>query len=197
MLNELVRHYVENKNVIITSAPGNGCTSLMLFIANLLLEKKDYNVLIFDPLREIEKSFVSTYYKNVYNDCVFFYGDLETFLEFIFDNSFKFDYIIIDPADLLLVNNNLLPDIIKITGSNVICTSQIRNDLSAGGDIYSTIERKYLAGLDYSIWIRNVTEPYSLYKTKYLDIYKGTHIGNNFISRYVAKFRNNGSIVEG
>jgi DNA replication protein DnaC len=65
MLNELVRHYVENKNVIITSAPGNGCTSLMLFIANLLLEKKDCSILIFDPLREIEKSFVSTYYKNV------------------------------------------------------------------------------------------------------------------------------------
>lgn len=196
MLHEFVNNYVRSKNIIITSSAGGGATSLCLFIANLLL--KDQNIIVyFNPQDNIERTFVRSYYLRVYDDVIFVACEIEKLLYFIKYLNYKIDYLILDPADCLLYNSNILPSIANALSGNIICSSQIRQDPTQGGKVYSTLEEKYMnTGLfNYSIWIRNITEPNGIFKRKYIDIFDKKRSGSNNISRYIANFTNEGNII--
>lgn len=196
MLSELVDDYIKNKNVVVTSAADNGATTLSLFILNCLL-KEDKFIVIYNPLNNIEKEFVKRYYPRVFNDTLFVTSKVTDFLSLLQYLRYKLDYLVIDPGDCLLYNPGLLPEISKLLIGNIICTSQIRQDPNKGGQIYSTLENKYMTTLfDYSIWIRNVTETSGIMKRKYIDIFKEKRSGNNYIARYVANFTDEGNIIQ-
>ena len=46
------------------------------------------------------------------------------------------------------------------------------------------------------MWITNVTGGSPIYKLKYIDIFNTIRSGNNFIAREIAKYTEEGNIVE-
>lgn len=105
------------------------------------------------------------------------------------------DYLVIDPADCLM-GTRALPDLVSVSKKRfkIIAASQIRQDPSQGGKVYSTLESLNI--FDYSLWIRNVTEEQEIFKSKYLDIFDSRRKGNDYISRYVAKYANEGNVLD-
>ena len=196
MLKELIDEYIKDKSTIITAKANGGTTSLCLFIANTLLN--DNNVILyFNPQDNIEKTFVYKFYPRVYSDVIFSACSVTELLYFLQYLNFKVDYLILDPGDCLMYNSKLLPMLKSTIKGNIICTSQIRTDLSQGGRVYSTIEKKYMPTklFDSSLWIRSVTEPSSMFIKKYIDVFNTVRSGNNFIARYIANFTKEGNIV--
>lgn len=195
MLQELVDDFVENKNIIITSSAGNGTTSLCLFLINLI-SRKDKIIIYFNPLGNIDKIFVKKYYPLVYENVLFVTSTVPDLLVLLQYLSYKIDYLVVDPGDCLLYNPQLIPMLSKMISGNIFCTSQIRHDLSKGGKIYSTVERKFLPSVfKYSLWIRNVTEYSFGFKRKYIDVFDKQRSGNNNIARYIGNFTKEGNIV--
>jgi hypothetical protein len=194
----LVHNYVKDNNVIITSAPGNGTTSLVQAIMDRLC--LDQPTLYYSPCSSFDREFVEKHYKNAFNNVCFMSGGIEEFMEFIAQSVMTkepFKYVIIDPADFLLKYDNIflhLSNIFKMAKTNLICTSQIRQDLSNGGQMYSTIGRWNRLHINenvfkYSIWIRNVTGHDPFYNSKYADIFPMFKQGNRYLDRYIIKFQ--------
>lgn len=195
MLPELVEDFVYGKNVVVTSSAGNGATSLCLYIANILL-RDDKIVMLFNPQDSIEKSFVKRFYPRVYDDVVFVSSSVPQFLTFLEYMDYKIDYLIVDPADCMMFSSRLLPTLSELISGKLICSSQIRQDPTKGGQVYSTLENKYMGKIfDYSIWIRNITEEFGEIKRKYIDVFDKKRSGNNQIARYVASFSKEGNIL--
>lgn len=195
MLRDIVEDFVIGKRVVVTSSTNNGASSLSLFTANTIL-KDDKIVIIYNPSGDIDREFVKKYYPRVYNDALWITSPLNTFLEFLQFIQFGFDCLIIDPGDVLMVNKKIVEVIgnLRRKSSTFLCTSQIRQDPNKGWAPYSTIER--VGAFDYSIWITNVSGEHVLFKKKYIDIHKDKRSGNNFIAREIAKFTDEGNIVE-
>lgn len=186
-----------NDNVIITSAPGNGTTSLVQAIVNELC--LDHSVLYYNPSKDMNRDFIRKYYNNIFDNVVFITCELDIFLEYLINtvmNGTEFDYIVIDPGDFLLTSKGVLTSIDSIINpskSKLICTSQIRIDVNTN-TTYSTIERwnsKYIhsrhAIFKYSMWLLNVTAPNPMYSMKYLDVYDGIKVGNRYDNRYIIR----------
>jgi hypothetical protein len=197
MLKDIARYYINNGNCIITSAPNNGATSFALFLANSILENSS-NVIFYNPMGDIDRNFVKQYYPNVYKNCTYFKGPTDLFLLYLDYMQWEFDYIFIDPADCLMNGDKkTLHNLVSLSKANkfkIIVTSQIRQDPSQGGKVYSTLET--LKIFDYSIWIRNVTEQSELFKSKYVDVYGSYREGNKYIARNIAKFTDQGNIID-
>jgi hypothetical protein len=195
MLKDIVTDFVEGKRVVLTSSTNNGCSSFALYIANTILDN-DRVVLYYNPSRDIDREFVGKYYPRVLQNAVWVESPLDSFLEFLQGLGYSYDCLIIDPGDVLLVNKNLVKTLgsLRRPGASIIFTSQIRQDPKQGWAPYSTIEK--LNDFDYSIWITNVTGNHPIYKLKYIDIFKDIRSGNNFIARDIAKFTDEGNIIE-
>lgn len=195
MLKDIISDFIEGNRVILTSAPNNGCSSLALYIANVILDN-DKIVIYYNPSRAIDRKFVNKYYSRVSKNAIWIESKLESFLEFLQSTGYNYDCLIIDPGDVLMVNKDLVISLgnLKRANSSIIFTSQIRQDPNYSWKPYSTIER--INSFDISIWITNVTENNSLYKTKYIDIYKEIRSGNNYIAREIAKYTEEGNIIE-
>lgn len=195
MLRDIVSDYILEKRVIITSSTNNGASSLSLFTANTILNE-DKVVVYFNPSGDIDREFVKRYYPRVFKDAIWIRSPLDSFLEFLQYINFSFDCLIIDPGDVLMINKRLIKQIgsLKKRNSTFICTSQIRQDPNKGWAPYSTVER--VGEFDHSIWITNVTGTHILFKQKYIDIHKDIRSGNNFIAREIAKFTEEGNIIE-
>lgn len=201
MLNEIANDYLSKGNTIITGPTGNGITSLTLYLMNCLL-KEDKSILYYNSTQEIQKDFVKKFYPRVYSDVLFYQGDLYTltnYLEFI---NYDIDYLVIDPGDSIMVNKKLIPLLVSIFNNKkkLIVTSQIRQDPTQGGQVYSPIEKlnnTYNGTLfKYSLWIRDVTQETNIFKERYVDIFDKIRIGNKYIRRYIAKFNEReGNIV--
>jgi hypothetical protein len=201
MLHEIVSDFIVKGNTIITGPTGNGITSLTLHLMNCLL-KDDINILYYNSTQEIQKDFVKKFYPRVYSDVLFYQGDLYTltnYLEFI---NYDIDYLIIDPGDSIMVNKKLIPLLVSIfhEKKKLIVTSQIRQDPTQGGQVYSPIEKlnnTYNGTLfKYSLWIRDVTQETNIFKERYVDIFDKIRVGNKYIRRYIAKFNEReGNIV--
>lgn len=185
--------YIVNKNSIITSNVGGGSTSFTLYLLNNLCISN--NVLYYSTGSNIDRSFVKNYYNNVYHECTFFIGPLDIFLSYLTNLGSKlenFNYIILDTADVIgkesLQSLKMLFDLYNI---NMIATSQLRVDPNNSRP-YSTVEEwnKQLNGelFQNSIWIRNVNEPNTINKRKYIDIYNHFRIGNRYTKRYIISF---------
>lgn len=195
MLSELVDDFIEDKNVVVTAAAGNGATSFCLYLANILLRKNKL-IVYFDPQDNIEQSFVKKFYPRVYQNVVFVACGVQELLWFLQYIDYKVDYLIMDPADCLMYNTGLIPMIADSISGTIVCTSQIRQDPSQGGKIYSTIEKKFMDKIfNYSVWIRNVTEGKGALQHKYIDIFDKTRSGNNQIARYMGTFSSEGNII--
>lgn len=194
MLKDIIFDYIEKNNCVITAAPGNGTSSLILFLINILSET-DSDIIFYNPDKSLDRKFIKRFYPNVYNKVLFINSSIDILIEFLYYIDFKFSRLIIDPADSFLSQTNTFIDLIKVLKLNnikVLCSSQIRTDISNGGKLYSTIENTKL--FDYSIWIRNVSEHDELFKNKYVDVWKKERKGNNFLSRYIAKYGKEGNI---
>jgi hypothetical protein len=191
MINELVEEFVLGHNTIITAPTGNGSTVLTLHIANLLLGK-DKRVLYYNSIGDIDTDFIKLIYPQLFTDVFFHKESLTLFTDFLSYIEYDIDMLIIDPADHLMINKNILPLITKLCKNRILCTSQIRQNPNMGGQIYSPIEelnKKYDNSLfKYSIWIRNVTEGEQTFKARYLDVYEKSRVGNKFIRRYLVRF---------
>ncbi|GAG32094.1 unnamed protein product [marine sediment metagenome] len=135
----------------------------------------------------------------VFSDVCHVVAPVSMFFEYLTQmvtDGIHFGYIIIDPADCLLQYPGLLSSInsvIQLTKTNIICTSQLRQDVSQEGKPYSTIERWNKQHISnkmfmYSMWLRNVSGGNELYNSKYLDIYEWYRTGNLYAERYVLKF---------
>lgn len=195
MLSDLVEFYVDSKNVVVTSSAGNGATSFCLYCANILL-RRNKTILYYNPQNNIESSFVKQYYPRVYDDVIFAScstRDLIILLQYL---DFDIDILILDPGDCLMHNKNLIPGLSQMIRGNIICTSQIRQDPTKGGQVYSTIEKKYMTRgiFHYSIWIRKVTEELGDLTRKYIDIFSEKRSGNNYTDRYVGNFTKEGNV---
>lgn len=185
--------YIINKSSIITSNVGGGSTSLALYIINNLIQNN--NILYYDTTYSINRDFLRQYYSNVFDNCIFFQGQQDTFLNFISElggNLQNIDYIVIDTADTFgkqtLSNLNNLTSLYNI---KLIVTSQLRVNPNTGKP-YSTVEEwnKQLSERIFhnSIWIRAVNEPNTITKRKYIDIYNEFRIGNKYYKRYIFNF---------
>lgn len=202
MLQDIINKHICNKNSIVTSAPGNGSTTFLLYLANQL-NINNYSVIYYNPAYNIDRDFIKLNYPNAYNDTFFMFSDLDYFISFLRTTSF--DYIIIDPGDVLLKTKNILPLLIKLIKtqkSYLICSSQIRIDIPNGAKPYSTIEKINIESIknnklifDNSIWIRNATGNKGIIREKYIDVFNKFRNGNNYIDRYIAKFNNYGYIL--
>lgn len=195
MLRDIVSDHIENKRVVITSSTNNGCSSFTLYIANTILDD-DKLVIYYNPSRDIDREFVSKYYPRVLKNAMWVESSLESFLELLQSSGYSYDCLIIDPGDVLMVNKVLVSTLgqLRRPGSSIIFTSQIRQDPKLGWGTYSTIER--VNAFDTSIWITNVTGGNKLYNMKYIDVFKEIRSGNNFIAREIAKFTDEGNIIE-
>jgi len=181
------------KNSIITSSIGGGSTSFTLYLLDNLCEC--YTTLYYSTGANIDNAFIKKYYPSVYNNCIFFIATLNLFLEYITDlgnNLIHFSYIIIDTADI--IGKNTLKDIknlLDIYNIKLIVTSQLRINPNTNKP-YSTVEEwnKQLSNklFENSIWIRNVNEPNTITKRKYIDIYNFFRIGNKFYKRYILNY---------
>lgn len=192
-LKELVYDYVDKKNTIITSSPGEGCTTLAIYISMILSQKK--LVIYFNPSKDIDRNHVKEYFPSTYNNTLFIQENLTTLLEFLNEIDYEFDHIILDPGDSLVTKRNSLISLKKICDIKkkyITITSQIRLDPNMGWKPYSTVEKVNKSNgntiFDYSIWIRKVTEDNPFFTTKYIDVFKKVRVGNRYISRYLVKF---------
>jgi len=193
--------YVLNKNTIISAAPGEGSTTLALYLTNILSTSS--NVLFFDTGNTLDKQYIKTHYNDMYNHCFIIQGSYDNFLNYLSDLNRQLsnlDYIIIDTGDIITKPNLLnLYNIFDACDINIICTSQLRVNPGTGKP-YSTVEEwnKQLTKkpFDNSIWIRKVNEPNTFLNRKYIDIYKEFRIGNHYIDRSIFSFdRKKGNIL--
>jgi len=185
---------IENKNTIITSAPGEGSTNLLYYICNELAINSKL-ILLFDTGNQLNREYLKKYYFGIYNFVFIFQGSYEDFMNYISNinrNLSIFDYIFIDTADIL--NKDKLYNLIKLLSNyniKLICTSQLRINPN-NSKPYSTVEEwnKQFNGLlfDCSIWIRKVNEPNKFLNRKYIDIYDKYRIGNKYQYRSILNF---------
>ena len=195
MLYEIVTDYLQKGNTIITSPTGNGCTTLALYLANLILSRNDSKILYYNSTGDISSEYLSILKSENYKDIFFHQGSLSTLIGFLEHCNYSFDYLILDPGDTLLIDKQILPLLISLFKGRILATSQIRNNLSEGGQVYSSLEKLKL--FDFSIWIRDVTEGELLFKSRYLDIFDKIRSGNKFVRRYVIRFdTKTGNIME-
>lgn len=196
MLSDFVHSYVEKGNCVITSSSNNGCTSLAIYIANILCRHNKV-VMYYNPTAEIDRCFVKKFYKGAFENCIWLNGTTEKLVEALNAFEFKVHHLILDPADALLTNANLVPMLSSAVRGKLICTSQIRLDPKTKWAPYSTLEKKYMGSVfNYSIWLRNVTEDSMFLTKKYVDVFKGKRVGNRYSARYIAKFTKDGNIIE-
>lgn len=195
MIRDIVSDHINGKRVVISSATNNGCSSLALYIANTILDD-DRMVVYYNPGRDIDREFVGKYYSRVLKHAIWVESPLDAFLEFLQGIGYNYDCLIVDPADVLMINKELISSLgnLRRAGTSIIFTSQLRQDPKIGWAPYSTIER--VNSFDTSIWITNVTGGHPLYKLKYVDIFKEIRSGNNFVAREIAKFTDEGNIIE-
>lgn len=197
-LDVMIDNYIKDDNVIITSAPGNGTTSLAQAIMDRLCLSQ--SVLYYSPCATFDRDFIEKYYKNAFKNVCFMSCGVYEFIDFVAQNTMAkepFKYIVIDPADFLLTYGDVLTHIrnaLKFVKTKIICTSQIRHDLNAGGQLYSTIERWNRLHIEeqvfkYSIWIRNVTGLDLFYNSRYADVFPGYRQGNKYLERFIIKFQ--------
>lgn len=194
MLKDIVIDYIEKNNCVVTSAPGNGTTSFILYLTNILAEQEE-NIIFYNPDRGIDRKFIKRFYPNVYNKVIFIESTIDVFIDYLDYTGFDQDRVVIDPGDVFASQFNLLRELInvaKMKKIKVLCTSQIRTNISNGGKTYSTLEKDSL--FDYSIWIRNVSESNTLFTSKYIDVFSKKRSGNDYLSRYVAKFGKEGNV---
>lgn len=191
---------INENSIIVTSAPGNGSTSMVLALLEQLCENE--NILYYEPQSHIDRSFVQRFYPKVFNNVLFLKAPIDVFTNFLTDTLGTFNRIVIDPGDILLSKRGridvMFPTLIKLCSFmniKIIITSQIRQDPSKNGNVYSTVEKLNKKLVDsksphikYSCWLLNVTEPDDLFKSKYLDFYSGYRIGNKYFRRFVVKF---------
>jgi hypothetical protein len=195
MLYEIVTDYLQKGNTLITSSTGNGCTTLTLYFANLILSKTDSKILYYNSTGDINSEYISILKSENYKDIFFHQGNLLTIIRFLEYCNYDFDYLILDPGDTLLIDRKILPLIFNLFKGKIIATSQIRQDPTKGGQVYSSLEKMNL--FNHSIWIRNVTEGEQMFKSRYLDIFEKSRLGNKYIRRYVIKFDiKTGNIME-
>jgi hypothetical protein len=193
MLKELVEEFVFGNKIIITAPTGHGSTVLTLHIVSILLEK-DNKIIYYNSTGDIDSNYIKPVYPSIYKD-VFFHkeslGLLTNFLDYI---NYDIDSLILDPGDSLMSNKKIYPLLNTVLNPKVslIATSQIRQDPTKGGQIYSPLEelnKSYNSSIfQYSIWIRDVTESVHLFKARYIDVYKNYRTGNKFIRRYLVRF---------
>lgn len=187
-----VSSYIDEGNIIVTSAPGNGTTSLCLYLCNYYSQSK--SILYYNPSANIDRRFVKNY-KNTYANVNFVTSPLDLLVKYLLENASIYDILIFDPGDMLLATPKLLHAFCRIIGPiRLICTSQIRVDPTKGGQVYSTVERKQ-EKFKYSLWIRDVTEVDTIFEKRYLDVFPEFRSGNNFIQRYLLVSNNNGIIL--
>lgn len=195
MLREIVGDFVKGNRIVVTSSTNNGASSFCLYLANKLAQE-DQLILYYNPTSDIDRNFIKEYYPLVFKNILWISGRLDSFIEFLSFIEHTYDSLVIDPGDTLMVN----PDLIGMLGklkkkeATIVYTSQIRQDPHKGWAPYSTVER--MRTFDYSIWLINTTGPTRVFKTKYVDIHKDVRSGNNFIAREIARFTNEGRIVE-
>jgi hypothetical protein len=189
MLKELINEFVLDNNIIITAPSGNGSTVFTLYLSNLLLHQNK-SILYYNPSKDIDQEFVKKYHQDVYQNVIFHKESLSLLINFLEYINYEIDYLILDPGDALMVSRNVIPMIKSSLKGHIIITSQIRQDPTKNGHIYSPIEelnKKYNL-FKYSIWIRNVTEEEQLFKSRYIDIFENCRIGNQFLRRYLVRF---------
>ena len=194
MLEDLAYDVIENNNCIITSSTGNGATSLTLFFLNKILTQD--RVIIYYCPTIIDCNFVAANYKNVYKKVCFIFSPLTDFLLFLQSIRYTADLIVIDPGDILLIDKSFfesLVQILKASGTSILCTSQIRQ-IPDTGQVYSTLERfneqEHKKGIElfkYGIWIRNTTSEDLVFKHKFIDVFSIKREGNKMISRSLAR----------
>lgn len=192
-------NFITKGSSIITAAPDNGSTSLLLYIANKLCVRN--SILVYSKYLTFDLSFVKNNYKNLYNLGLYIKGNVNYLLDFIIERNIN--YILIDNADSLLYNKNIIDHLTELCytfGIKIICTSQIRQDMNSS--VYSTIENysknritQNKPSFTWSIWVRNVTEINTIYNRKYIDIYDGYKVGNKYEKRFIANYNNNGRII--
>jgi len=194
MIKELVKDFISGSNVILTAPPSNGCTTVALTFANYLINNNK-SVIYYNPTGDIDRQFIKENFPKLFTDMFLFKQDLSTFMEFLDYINYDIDHIIIDPGDILLVNRKILPLFIDLLGHKIklLATSQIRQDPTKGGQIYSPLEvlnkSSFYSLFDYSIWIRNVSEADTFdVKSRYIDVFQNIRTGNEFIRRYILKF---------
>lgn len=200
-LSDIIYDYIKDKNSIVTSHI-KGTTSLILYICNQLL-KENISILYYAN-SGIDIDFVKTYYPRAYEDILFIEGQVDYFYEFLLDASLQFDYVVVDPGDMLLQDKDRFLNVLAFLRNKktkVIVSSQVRIDIKTK-QAYSTIEKinkSYVQTgkvlFDNSIWIRNVTEPDDIYEKRYIDVFEHYRIGNDAIARYIAKFTTAGYII--
>lgn len=194
MLQEIITDFIQKGNTIITSSPGNGCTALTIHLLNLLLHKNDVKIVYYNSTADIDINFVKQN-KHIQNDIFFHQGTLPQLISFLEYINYDIDFLVVDPGDTLMIDKNLFCLLKKLCKGKILATSQIRQNLNKGGQVYSTLESTHL--FDYSIWIRDVSEGENLFKARYLDIYDQRRNGNNYLRRYVVKFDNKtGNVME-
>lgn len=190
-LRYLIDEYIEENDVIISAASGEGATTLALHLAMLL--SKDKLVIYHNSTGDIDRNYVKEYYPLAYKNIIFTCCEISILVELLIELDFEFDYLVIDPADPLLRYKDTIRGIKRVCNahdSHLICTSQLRLDPKIGWQPYSTVEElnKKMNIFDYSIWMRKVTEDNPFYISKYIDVYKKARHGNKYISRYIVKF---------
>lgn len=192
-LREFVEGYVYDNDVILTASAGEGITALALYLAMILSEEKF--VIYFNPSRDINREYVKKFYPRVYQQVLFIQSDIGTFLEFLDEIDYDFEHLILDPGDAFMLTKNTLASIkriCKIKKIHLIVSSQIRLDPKRKWQPYSTIERENKKSgntlFDYSIWMRRVSEDNPFLTTKYIDVFKGSRRGNQYVSRYLVRF---------
>ena len=196
MLKDIVDDYILGNSIVITSATNHGTTSFSLYLANSIL-KEDKSVIFFNPSMDIDRKFVRKYYPSVYKDALFIQSSLSDFLEILEYIDYETDCIILDPADCSMINKKIIPglaNVLRTHKSTLICTSQIRQNPNHGGSVYSTLES--LMAFNYSIWITNVTGGSELTIKRYIDVHEKIRVGNSGKARYIAKFTEEGNVIE-
>lgn len=199
MIEEFVNDLIK-KSYILTSAPGNGSTVVLLNVALFLL-LKDNKVILYDSTGSIDRDFIKNNYSYLYNNLLFFSGNIKDLIYFIEYINYDFDYLLIDSADSLMSNKSLLLSLINLIHNkekNIIVTSQIRVNPN-NSQTYSTIENLNIKNnlFSYSVWIRNVTENRDIISSKYIDIYKKIRVGNDYIRRYIIKINTKTGVIIG
>lgn len=199
MIEEFVNDLIK-KSYILTSAPGNGSTVVLLNVALFLL-LKDNKVILYDSTGSIDRDFIKNNYSYLYNNLLFFSGNIKDLIYFIEYINYDFDYLLIDSADSLMSNKSLLLSLINLIHNkekNIIVTSQIRVNPN-NSQTYSTIENLNIKNnlFSCSVWIRNVTENRDIISSKYIDIYKKIRVGNDYIRRYIIKINTKTGVIIG
>lgn len=187
-------------NSIITGPPGIGVTSFIISILDYNIKNNNSTVLYYNPGNDICREWISTLYKFVFENVIFYNGDIDNFTDYIIESECNYDILVLDPGDVTLTNINILRSIVDIANLNnckVICTSQIRQNPNKQGKTYSSVElsNQKIDVFDYCFWIRNVTAPNDIYTLKYVDVYYKQRSGNNYDKRFMVKANKEGKII--